>query len=304
MKKFVDYIMAQPVWKVLLYGLGILFMIFNPKIILPLLFFGGIGFAWYFAKKKPNATKRNIAAIASVLAVGGTYLINPNIASTKQEEQTQATHFASTPSKKDENAKKEAEAKREKEAEEKEKAEKEKAEKEKKAKEELERKEREEREKKAKEEQERKEKEEREKKEAEAKQLAAQAEAAVQQLENNQIQDNVAPAQAAIANVADQGTKDRLTHRVGLVQNDINVRAQQAAEAERARQAAAAEQARQAAAAEQARQAAAAQQAQQQQVQNQTVSGGGYYRDASGRWHRPNGQFASKKEIANIGLAW
>ena len=293
MKKFVDYIMAQPVWKVVLYGLGILLMIFNPEIILPLLFFGGIGFAWYFAKKKPNATKRNIAAIASILAVGGTYLINPNIASTKQEEQAQATHLASTPSKKDENAKKEAEAKREKEA--KEKAEKEKAEKEKKAKEEQERKEKEEREKKAKEEQERKEKEEREKKEAEAKQLAAQAEAAVQALENNQVTENIAPAQAAIANVADQGTKDRLTHRVGLVQNAITVREQQAAEAERARQAAAAEQ---------ARQAAAAQQTQQQQAQNQTVSGGGYYRDARGRWHRPNGQFASKKEIASIGLAW
>ena len=219
MKKFVDYIMAQPVWKVVLYGLGILLMIFNPEIILPLIFFGGIGFAWYFAKKKPNATKRNIAAIASILAVGGTYLINPNIASTKQEEQAQATHLASTPSKKDENAKKEAEAKREKEA--KEKAEKEKAEKEKKAKEE----------------QERKEKEEQDKKEAEAKKLAAQAEDAVQALENNQVTENIAPAQAAIANVADQGTKDRLTHRVVLVQNAITVRAQQA---EQARQAAAA----------------------------------------------------------------
>ena len=76
-----------------------------------------------------------------------------------------------------------------------------------------------EKEKKAKEEQERKEKEEREKKEAEAKQLADQAEAAVQALENNQVTENIAPAQAAIANVADQGTKDRLTHRVGLVQN-------------------------------------------------------------------------------------
>ena len=265
MKKFVDYIMAQPVWKVVLYGLGILFMIFNPKIILPILFFGGIGFAWYFAKKKPNATKRNIAAIASVLAVGGAYLINPNIASTKQEEQAQATHFASTPSKNDESAKKEAEAKREKEA--KEKAEKEKAEKaekEKKAKEEQERKEKEEREKKAKEEQERKEKEEREKKEAEAKQLAVQAESAVQALENNQVTENIAPAQAAIANVADQGTKDRLTHRVGLVQNAITVREQQA------------EQARQAAAAEQARQAAAAQQAQQQQAFVTQPQQGGY----------------------------
>lgn len=151
-----------------------------------------------------------------------------------------------------------------------------------------------EKEKKAKEEQERKEKEEREKKEAEAKQLADQAGAAVQALENNQVTENIAPAQAAIANVADQGTKDRLTHRVGLVQNAITVREQQAAEAERARQAAAAEQERQ----------AAAQQAQQQQTQNQTVSGGGYFRDARGRWHRPNGQFASKKEIANEGLAW
>lgn len=113
-----------------------------------------------------------------------------------------------------------------------------------------------EKEKKAKEEQERKEKEEREKKEAEAKQLADQAEAAVQALENNQVTENIAPAQAAIANVADQGTKDRLTHRVGLVQNAITVREQQAAEAERARQAAAAEQERQ----------ATAQQAQQQQA--------------------------------------
>lgn len=236
MKKFVDYIMAQPVWKVLLYSLGILFMIFNPKIILPLLFFGGIGFAWYFAKKKPNATKRNIAVIAFVLAVGGTYLINPNIASTKQKEQTQATHFASTPSKKDENAQKETEAKREKEA--KEKAEKEKAEKEKKSKEEQERKEKEEREKKAKEEQERKEKEEREKKEAEAKQLAEQAEASVQLLENNQIQDNVAPAQAAVEQVVDPTVKATLTERIGHVQNAINekakVEAQQAAAAQQA----------------------------------------------------------------------
>ena len=126
--------------------------------------------------------------------------------------------------------------------------------KEEKAKKERDEQEKVEKEKKAKEEQERKEKEEREKKEAEAKQLAAQAESAVQALENNQVIENIAPAQAAIANVADQGTKDRLTHRVGLVQNAITVREQQAAEAERARQAAAAEQARQATAAQQAQQ--------------------------------------------------
>ena len=126
--------------------------------------------------------------------------------------------------------------------------------KEEKAKKERDEQEKVEKEKKAKEEQERKEKEEREKKEAEAKQLADQAEAAVQALENNQVTENIAPAQAAIANVADQGTKDRLTHRVGLVQNAITVREQQAAEAERARQAAATEQARQATAAQQAQQ--------------------------------------------------
>ena len=101
--------------------------------------------------------------------------------------------------------------------------------KEEKAKKERDEQEKVEKEKKAKEEQERKEKEEREKKEAEAKQLADQAEAAVQALENNQVTENIAPAQAAIANVADQGTKDRLTHRVGLVQNAITVREQQAA---------------------------------------------------------------------------
>lgn len=230
MKKFVDYIMAQPVWKVLLYGLGILFMIFNPKIILSILFLGGAIALWYFAKKKPNVTKRNIAALVAILGAGGVYLTNPHTVSTAQEEQTQATHFASTPSKKDENAKKEAEAKREKEAKEKaEKEKKEREEREKKEKEELERKEREEREKKAKEEQERKEKEERDKKEAEAKQLAAQAEASVQALENNQVTENIAPAQAAVELVIDPTVKATLTDRIGRVQNAINVRAQQAA---------------------------------------------------------------------------
>ena len=229
MKKFVDYIMVQPVWKVVLYGLGILFMIFNPKIILSILFLGGAIALWYFAKKKPNVAKRNIAALVAILGAGGVYLTNPHTVSTAQEEQTQATHFASTPSKKDENAKKEAEAKREKESEEKEKAEKEKSEKEKKAKEEQERKEKEEREKKAKEEQERKEKEERDKKEAEAKQLATQAEASVQALENNQVTENIAPAQAAVELVVDPTVKATLTDRIGRVQNAINVRAQQAA---------------------------------------------------------------------------
>ena len=83
------------------------------------------------------------------------------------------------------------------------------------------------------EEQERKEKEEREKKEAEAKQLAEQAESYVQQLENNQIQDNVAPAQAAVEQVVDPTVKATLTERIGRVQSAINekakIEAQQAA---------------------------------------------------------------------------
>lgn len=34
------------------------------------------------------------------------------------------------------------------------------------------------------------------------------------------------------------------------------------------------------------------------------ISTSGYTKDARGRWHRPNGQFASKAEIAQAGLAW
>ena len=116
MKKFVDYIMAQPVWKVLLYGLGILFMIFNPKIILSILFLGGAIALWYFAKKKPNVAKRNIAALVAILGAGGVYLTNPHTVSTTQEEQTQATHFASTPSKKASQSKKQRRKKKKKSA--------------------------------------------------------------------------------------------------------------------------------------------------------------------------------------------
>ena len=140
---------------------------------------------------------------------------------------------------------------------EKEKLEIEKKEKEKKAEEERKLREEEERKKQEEERKAREAREEQARKEAEAKQIAEQAEATVQQLENNQVQDNVVSAQAAVERVADTNIKSKLEYRIGLVQNAINVRAQQAAEAE---------QARQAAAAEQARQAAAAQQAQQQQA--------------------------------------
>lgn len=125
-----------------------------------------------------------------------------------------------------------------------EKAEKEKLEKEKKEEQEKEKKIEEERklreeEERKKQEEERKAREEQERREAEAKQIAEQAEATVQQLENNQVQDYVAPAQAAVERVADENIKSKLVYRIGLVQNAINIRAQQAAEAEQARQEAA-----------------------------------------------------------------
>ena len=37
---------------------------------------------------------------------------------------------------------------------------------------------------------------------------------------------------------------------------------------------------------------------------SQSTNSGGYFRDRNGRWHRPNGKFASKKEIREAGLQW
>ena len=121
-----------------------------------------------------------------------------------------------------------------------------------------------------------KQKQEQARKEAEAKQIAEAADQAVQQLENNPVQENISSAQAAVEHVADPATKASLTERIGQVQNAIN---QQAEEAR--------------------------QEAEKQVVEQQdTGSTGGYFKDARGRWHRPNGQYASKIAIANAGLAW
>ena len=38
--------------------------------------------------------------------------------------------------------------------------------------------------------------------------------------------------------------------------------------------------------------------------ESQSSNSGGYFRDRKGRWHRPNGKFASKKEIREAGLQW
>ena len=38
--------------------------------------------------------------------------------------------------------------------------------------------------------------------------------------------------------------------------------------------------------------------------ESQNSNTGGYFRDRKGRWHRPNGKYASKKEIREAGLQW
>ena len=38
--------------------------------------------------------------------------------------------------------------------------------------------------------------------------------------------------------------------------------------------------------------------------ESHSSNSGGYFRDRNGRWHRPNGKFASKKEIREAGLQW
>ena len=116
-----------------------------------------------------------------------------------------------------------------------EKAEKEKLEKEKKEKEQQEKEKKTEEERKLREEEE-KAREEQARKEAETKKIVEEANQAVQQLENNQVADNISPAQVAVERVADPTTKSNLTDRIGRVQNAINQRAEEARLAEEARQ--------------------------------------------------------------------
>ncbi|MBJ6746564.1 DNA/RNA non-specific endonuclease [Streptococcus sp. 121] len=80
-------------------------------------------------------------------------------------------------------------------------------------------------------------------------------------------------------------------------------RAQAEAEASAQAQSQAEEQARLQAEA-QAQAAAQAQAEAAAQTAPEVTAGGGYTRDARGRWHRPNGQYASKAEIAAAGLPW
>ena len=247
--------------------MSVVLIILLSPITMPLMFLGGVFGIWYFAKRNPSVFKRNIAIAVAIIGILGIYTVSKfNIESSEsQQSQTQVvpstSRTSSSNSSKASSSSSNSDSSREKE----EKLEKEK--KEKKAEEER----------KQKGVAERKAREEQAQKEAEIQRIIQQGEQTVKQLENNQVTENIAPAQAAVEQIADPSKRGALQHRINLVQNAIQQRA------------------------EQARQESERQTAPQQQ---ETVSAGGYFRDKRGRWHRPNGQYASKKEIAEAGLPW
>ncbi|PMR66708.1 hypothetical protein C1I62_00865 [Streptococcus intermedius] len=247
--------------------MSVVLIILLSPITMPLMFLGGVFGIWYFAKRNPSVFKRNIAIAVAIIGILGSYTVSKfNIESSEsQQSQTQVvpstSRTSSSNSSKASSSSSNSDSSREKE----EKLEKEK--KEKKAEEER----------KQKGVAERKAREEQAQKEAEIQRIIQQGEQTVKQLENNQVTENIAPAQAAVEQIADPSKRGALQHRINLVQNAIQQRA------------------------EQARQESERQTAPQQQ---ETVSAGGYFRDKRGRWHRSNGQYASKKEIAEAGLPW
>jgi len=247
--------------------MSVVLIILLSPITMPLMFLGGVFGIWYFAKRNPSVFKRNIAIAAAIIGILGIYTVGKlnSESSESQQSQTQVvpstSRTSSLNSSKASSSSSNSDSSREKE----EKLEKEK--KEKKAEEER----------KQKGVAERKAREEQAQKEAEIQRIIQQGEQTVKQLENNQVTENIAPAQAAVEQIADPSKRGALQHRINLVQNAIQQRA------------------------EQARQESERQTAPQQQ---ETVSAGGYFRDKRGRWHRSNGQYASKKEIAEAGLPW
>lgn len=262
MKNFFE---KQTLKKILLV-LAVLFIIILAPITMPLMFLGGCFGIWRFSKRKSNIRKRNIAIAITIVGILGIYAVGkltPDVIK-EQTEQSQVTKFTSKSSSSSSSSSQTSSST---------------ASSSKKEKQEKERKEKELQEaQKQKQEEEKKAREEQARKEAETKKIVEEANQAVQQLENNQVAENISPAQATVERVADENIKSKLVYRIGLVQNAINIRAQQAAE----------------------------RQATENQIveQQESVAAGGYFKDYRGRWHRPNGQYASKKEIANAGLAW
>ncbi|SDK34448.1 hypothetical protein [Streptococcus gallolyticus] len=100
--------------------------------------------------------------------------------------------------------------------------------------------------------------------------IIKEAETAVKSLEDNQTRDNLQSAKDKVALVSDEGTKASLDNRVNLVEQAIIAKETPQVPAQ----------------------------------PSQVQSANGYKKDYRGRWHRPNGQYASKAEIAAAGLDW
>ncbi len=220
MKKFFE----KPTLKKILLVLAVLFIIILAPITMPLMFIGGCFGIWRFTKRKPNIQKRNIAIAVTIVGILGIYAVGkltPDVIK-EQTEQSQVTKFTSNSSSTSSSSSQTSSST---------------ASSSKKEKQEKERKEKEIKEaQKQKQEEEKKAREEQARKEAETKKIVEEANQAVQQLENNQVAENISPAQAAVERVADPTTKSNLTDRIGRVQNAINQRAEEARLAEEARQ--------------------------------------------------------------------
>ena len=219
-------IFEKPTLKKILLVLAVLFIIILAPITMPLMFLGGCFGIWRFTKRKPNIQKRNIAIAVTIVGILGTYAVGkltPDVIK-EQTEQSQVTKFTSNSSSTSSSSSQTSSSTASSSKKEKEKQEKERKEKELKEAQ------------KQKQEEEKKAREEQARKEAETKKIVEEANQAVQQLENNQVADNISPAQVAVERVADPTTKSNLTDRIGRVQNAINQRAEEARLAEQARQ--------------------------------------------------------------------
>ncbi|MCY7033914.1 hypothetical protein [Streptococcus sanguinis] len=219
-------IFEKPTLKKILLVLAVLFIIILAPITMPLMFLGGCFGIWRFTKRKPNIQKRNIAIAVTIVGILGTYAVGkltPDVIK-EQTEQSQVTKFTSNSSSTSSSSSQTSSSTASSSKKEKEKQEKERKEKELKEAQ------------KQKQEEEKKAREEQARKEAETKKIVEEANQAVQQLENNQIAENISPAQAAVERISDPTTKSNLTDRIGRVQNAINQRAEEARLAEEARQ--------------------------------------------------------------------
>ncbi|WP_060976203.1 hypothetical protein [Streptococcus sp. CCH8-C6] len=221
-------IFEKPTLKKILLVLAVLFVIILAPITMPLMFLGGCFGIWRFTKRKPNIQKRNIAIAVTIVGILGTYAVGkltPDVIK-EQTEQSQVTKFTSNSSSTSSSSSQTSSSTASSSKKEKEKEKQEKERKEKELKEAQ----------KQKQEEEKKAREEQARKEAETKKIVEEANQAVQQLENNQIAENISPAQAAVERIADPTTKSNLTDRIGRVQNAINQRAEEARLAEQERQ--------------------------------------------------------------------